>query len=224
MTKKVNYNCFAECAEYTLDQFWKHLFEDCAKGKFPRGSSIDSQGTTVYFKGKQTLNTKNYISYKMIPNNAPENFKNLKKLFQEHLNYKSNQDRQDLVTEVDDKCNDLKEDYTQDWQNIKRKKVKDPIIRRYILDLKEQYNLSDKETSEVAQILKIGFLFNWISNENVIYNDQKIKDIVILSFDAEERMFKLTEPAAHCKREYKPKINKMSSLWESDKPKNRYIL
>jgi hypothetical protein len=227
--KPAKFTIFTECSQLTLDPFWQQVFEECSRGKFPKGSGIDSDGTTVYFRGKQnangTMNAKNMVSYKL--QTTPEEiFTSLKKLFQEQLNIKSNLDKAELRAELDDICDNLRESYGSSWQQIKRKKIKDPIIRRYILDLKSQYNLNDYETAEVAQIIRLGFLFNWITNENVVYEDQHIIEIQTLTFDEEERIFELAEPDVYYKREYKPKKTRLSTLWSKHliKPINRYTL
>jgi hypothetical protein len=222
--KKILYTILNECAQYTLDPYWKQIFEDCSRGKFPRGCSIDNDGKILYIKKPTGINQQ-YQTY--VLNKPPgEIFIELKKIFQEQLNLKSNRDRQIQRDEFDDICKDLQESFTSGWQKIKRKKIKDPIIRRYILELKDVYNLDDRETAEVAQILKLGFLFNWIDNDDVVYEDQRIIEIKTLHFDPEERTFELDEPSISLKREYKPKISKLSSLWEKhlEQPKNRYII
>ncbi len=228
--KKIAYPLFDDCAQFTLDPYWLQVFEECSRGHFPRGSGIDSEGKVVYFRNRAN-NNRNYVSYRLIDKYGSQKhpdqiFKDLKQLFQEQLNFKSNLDRSEIRAEIDDICKDLQESYTGDWQKIKRKKIRDPIIRRYILDLKEEYNLDNKETAEVAQIIKLGFLFNWIANDQVVYQDQRIQDIKTLRFDADDRSFELDEPVGQYKREYKPKLQKLSSLWEKHlkKPKNRYLL
>lgn len=225
--KKCIYPLFTECAQYTLDPYWHQVFEECSRGHFPRGSGIDPEGKVIYFRTKNQANSnnRNYISYR-IKKNPEKVFKDLKQFFQEQLNFKSNQDRQEIRNELDVICKGLQDSYTGSWKEIKRKKIRDPIIRRYILALKDKYTLTDKETAEVAQIIKLGFLFNWISNDKVIYEDQQILDIQTLHFDPEDRSFELEEPHTNYKREYTPKIQKLSSLWEKHlkSPKNRYIL
>lgn len=221
-SKKILHPIFIECAEFTLDPYWQHVFEDCARGKLPRGSVIDATGRVVHFRCKSS-DSRNFISYKLT--GSPEKIlQDLKKLFQEHLNLKSRKDRLDIGAELDIICEELQSSYSDTWKNIKRKKIKDPIIRRYILDIKEQHNLTSKETAEVAQIIRLGFLFNWISNENVIYQDRRILDIINLRFDPEERTFEIEEPVVVGRREYKPKISRLSTLWHKHlkEPKNRY--
>lgn len=219
---KIIYPIFLECAQYTLDAFWQQVFEDCARGKFPKGCSIDHSGETLYFKNKIS---KSVVIFKL--NDSPEQiFKELKVLFQDQLNIKSNIDREEIRAELDQICKTLQESFTGNWQQIKRKKIKDPIIRRYILDLKERHKLSDRETAQVAQLIKLGFLFNWISNENVIYQDQQIVDIETLQFNEDDRTFQLEEQITAGYREYKPKMLKLANLWEKflEQPKNRYMI
>lgn len=228
-SKKIVHPIFSDCAQFTLDPYWQQVFEECARGKFPRGSGIDSEGKVIYFRNKATANNannnRNYVSYRL-KKNPEQIFKDLKMLFQNELKFKSNQDRKDIRAELDDICKDLQESYAGTWQQIKRKKIKDPIIRRYILDLKETYNLTDRETADVAQLIRLGFSFNWISNEEVVYEDHHILNIHTLQFDPDERIFELEEPDTLYKREYKPKILKLSNLWGKhlEHPKNRYAL
>lgn len=221
--KKVLFPVLEECSKLTLDPYWKQVFEECARGKFPRGSGIDASGKLLHFHSKNS--TKGYITYKL--QNTPEVvFTDLKKIFSEDLNLNSNKDRQDIRNELNDLCKDLQDTFTGSWVQIKRKKIKDPIIRQYILDLKSKYNLSNAETAEVAQIIKLGFLFNWIPNENVDYENRQILEITNLHFDENERVFDLEEPFFEYKREYKPKMYRLSSLWSKhlEKPRNCYVL
>lgn len=215
---------FSECAQLTLDPYWKQLFEDCARGKFPRGSGISLDKCNVYFRNKGN-GDRSYSSYR-IPDNPEKAFKDLKQLFQDHLGFRSNKDRQDTRTEIDDMCKELQESFSGDWNKIKRKKVKDPIVRRYILELKDSYILDDEETAQLAQLIKLGFLFNWIGNDQVLYEDQRILDISSLHFDERERIFSLDEPRVNSKREYKPKSMRLSTLWNKyiENPQNRYTL
>lgn len=219
--KKKIYPIFLNCGELTLDIYWEKIFEDCSKGKFPKGCSINSNGTTLYIKNKSGA----LITYNL-HDNIEKVFLDVKEIFQSELNIKSNRDKLELEENFEDIRKELQEVYTGSWQRIKRKKIKDPIIRKYILDLKVKYDLTVKETNEVSQIIKLGFLFNWIDNNDVVYEDQEIKDITILHFDEEERLFSLDEPNIILKREYKPKINKISLIWDKQmvKPKNRYII
>lgn len=217
--KKIQHPIFAECMQYTLDPYWRQLFDDCSKGKFPRGCGIDAEGKIIYFRNRTSNNNNNYISYKL-KKNPEDTFKDIKNLFQQELNYKSKKDRQDIRDNLNDICKELQESFTGDWQSIKRKKIRDPIIRKYILELKEKYNLSDKSTTNVAQMIKIGFLFNWIPNDQVVYEDQEIVDIKTLHYDEEEGVFTLDEPKTIHKREYKPKLIKLSKCWEKHLEKN----
>lgn len=222
--RKIVYPHFSECAQFTLDPYWRQVFEECAKGHFPRGSGINPEGDVIYFRGKN-LNNRNYVSYRL--STEPETtFKELKQYFQSELGLRSKQDRKKIRDEIDEICEGLQKTFIGSWQNIKKKKIRDPIIRKYILELKHKYELSDKETAEVAQMVKLGFLFNWITNEQVDYEDQCIKDITSLHFDEKTRRFHLEEPDVAYKREYKPKIQKLSTLWVKhlQKPKNRYML
>ena len=203
-----SYTLFAQAAQYTLDLFWQQVFEECSRGKFPRGVGMDTTATTIFFR----KNGKNLISYKL--NQTPEQTcTDLKKLFQEQLGLSSIRDKEEIRAQVDDICTSLQESFNGSWQQIRRKKIKDPIIRRFILDLKAAHGLSDAETMSVAQIIRIGFLFNWILASDIIYENQQILEIQSLHFDPDTRLFTVDAPHTNFKREYKPKMIKLSSLW-----------
>lgn len=224
--KKLLYPIFIECSELTLDPYWKQIFEDCSRGKFPSGSSIDSTGQIIYFKTqKSKVNSRNYITYR-IGDSAEQVYLDVKQLFQKHLLHKSKQDRMRSSDEVRDIRAELEKLYKGDWSDIRKKKIKDPIIRRFTLSIKDKYQLNNHETEGLYDVLKIGFLFNRIPNDSIVYNDQEIKDITILKFLTDTRTFILDEPEKPTKREYKPKTHKLSELWDKHllKPKNSYSL
>ena len=193
-----------ECSNLTLDAYWKQVFEECSKGKFPKGCRLAPDNMTVYFM--------NGASYTM--KNCPEtDYLELKKMFQEHINLRSDKDRKDIRDELDGTRQTIQELFAGDWIQIRRKKLKDPIIRSFILDIKEKYNLTLLETENVYKIIRLGFMFNWIPNNAVVYEDQKILDITSLHFNPKTREFELEEKSQKYKRTYKPKKVKLSSLW-----------
>lgn len=224
--KKIIHPIFMECSELTLDPYWKQIFEECAKGKFPTGSSIDNTGSTIYIKTQKTKgNSRSFLTYKL-SDNVETIFVDLKEMFQKHLLHKSKQDRLLIAEEIQDICRDLREVYNGDWKDIRKKNIKEPIIRRFILSLQEKYSLSIRETEDLTNTLDLGFSFNWIPNDAVVYKDQEIKEITILHFCEKTRTFQLEETEKAIKREYKPKVHKLSDLWDKHlkKPKNTYSL
>lgn len=207
-----------ECSLLTLDPYWKQVFEECSNGKFPKGSNIDQTTNTVFIKNKPSKNYK-------LTFDPHQDFVNMKELFHQETGLKSNRDRQKTREKIETICEDLKDQYTCDWKDIRGKKIKDPIITRYILDLKEKYGLSNKEVKQATQTLKLGFLFNLITTDKVIYENHQIIDITALHFNEKTRLFKLVDKASTPKRDYKPKVITFSSLWEKylKSPKNRYL-
>ena len=218
--KNAIFPIFAECAEYTLDTYWISVFKDCSIGKFPRYAHLNPDNNTLTIK-KGTAIT----SYKLT--NKPDiDFKQIKTMFQNELHLKSDKDQSDMSSEIKELCKILDDSFNDNWQKIKLKKIKDPIIRRYILDLKERYQLDDLETIRLAHMIKIGFSFNWISSESIEYKNKRITNINTLHFDEDERRFELVEPNIEYKREYKKKKFILSSLWKKyiQNPKNKHII
>lgn len=199
---------FLKASNFTLDPYWIQVFQDASKHKFPKGCSIDSQQKQFYIK-KGKFNT--IIKLETDPQLL---FCQVKKCFQEKLDVKSNLDNMLSIVESDTLSTNFQETLTKDWANIKQKKIKESFIRKYILELKEYYFLTPEETKNLTIIIKIGFSFNWITNENVVYSKNRILQIKNLYYDSETRLFDIDKPIIKVKREYKPKKNKMSVLWK----------
>lgn len=222
--RTIIHSIFSRCSEYTLDPFWKQVFEECSRNKFPRGSGISPDGQVVYFYIRE--NNKNYISYRLKKKTPEKIFQDLKRMFQDQLQLRSNRDRQDLRNEIEDICQNLQETFNGNWQEIRKKNIKESLIRKYILDVKDKYSLTNKEITEFTRIIRLGFLFNWILSDDVVYENRQILDILTVHFDEQERLFEVVEPNINYKRDYKPKLFKLSSLWHKHliHPKNKYIL
>lgn len=220
MNEKINisqkkFPIFMECVDYTVDPYWIQVFEDCAKGKFPRGSGIDKTGKTVHFK------IKNEIIWFSLPEEPSEIFIKLKEKFQDILRLKSNIDRDKTRDEMNLLKKNIEENYSKTWKNIKKKSIKCSLIREYTLSLKEKYELSEEQTIKLYNLINLGFIFNCITLDHVIYEDKKITDITSLIYENNE--FTFDSEIKFSKRKFVPKSIKLSSFWNK-KPKEKNIV
>lgn len=215
VVQKVKYQNFLDAGKYTLDPYWVQVFDDCARGKWPKGVSIDRDGLNIYIKvGKNLTNHKLETSPEKL-------FILIKKLFSEKLELKSTLDNANDSTETEAISAKFQEVLDCDWYGIKQKKIKDSIVRRFILDLKENYTLDAEETKHVARWIKLGFLFNWITNDKVQYENNEIIQIDNLFYDNDTGEFDLDVEHTRIKREYIPKRSKFSALWKKQMVKNK---
>lgn len=205
-------NIFLTCGDYTLDEYWKQIFSDCAKNKFPKGCRFDATTNMLYIHSKTLTTT--YVTYDVTKNSPQQICNDFKRLCQEHLGMKSEMDKEDDQREIEDLCKTMDEVNVKAWSQIKKKNARDPIIRGFIIDCAKQYNLDAIETDQLTNVVKTGFLFNWISKDDVVFNNRKIQNITSLCFDEEERIFKVDKGDINYKRDLKIKPQKMSALWD----------
>lgn len=230
---KKSYPIFLECLEYTLDPYWRQVFEDCAKGKFPKGSGIDAGGNAVYFKSKDTP------KWHQLETNPEAVYQQLKTLFQTNLNLKSKKDRSNIREEIEILKDHLESLYSGSWSSIRKKSIKDALIRNFVLEMKTNYNLNQEQTVRLHRLLQLGFLFNWIDNDNVVYENKEIMEIKNLFYDNETEQFELnfgtgnsdptqttprTQTKKKIKRDFVPIASKMSGLWKKnwESTRNKY--
>lgn len=226
MQKPTVFPIFLECLSYTLDPYWQQVFEDCSRGKFPKGSGIDSSGNSVFFKSQ----TNNAQSFKL--EKEPELlFKQLKELFNTKLGMRSKKDRSNICEEIEVLKEQLELLYTGTWTSIRKKSIKDALIRNFVLELKELYSLDSTQTSQLKELLQIGFLFNWILPESVVYDDKKISEIKGLVYDESIKKFELDfdsnekdNKKKKIKREFMSSSGKLSNLWKKnwESTRNKY--
>ena len=218
LTPKLKYPIFLECLQYTLDPYWRQVFEDCARGRFPKGSGIDTAGNAVYFKGKN-------VQWHQLSENPELLYCELKGLFQNNLNLKSKKDRSDTHKEVEVLKTQIESLYSGTWHSIRKKSIKDALIRNFVLNLKEAYSLSQQQTIYLHRLLQLGFLFNWIDPDSVKYEDKQILEIGNLYYDDATQKFELElSKPKKIKREFVPKAEKISSLWKKNlgEGRNKY--
>src|SRR6202030_3589455 len=120
-----------------------------------------------------------------------------------------------ITNEIDGLKDRISLTYNKEWKDIRKKNIKDYIIRTFILDLKKEFNLTHEKTTQLSRLIKLGFLFNWINNENVVYENKNILEIKNLIFDESLNQFDIEVDNTISKREYKPKLLKLSGIWKN---------
>ena len=78
--------------------------------------------------------------------------------------------------------NELKE-CRKNWSNIRKKNIKDLLIERYVLNMKDKYLLTFKQAQELLSHIFIGLVFKVISVKDIKYNDGVITSIDGITFE-----------------------------------------
>ena len=215
--KKIVYPIFKECTKYTLDPFWIQIFNDFSHGKFLKQTLYLPQNNVFQIKLKET--------YSIQLTNVPQDdFLKLKKSLQEKLNIRSKQDKQQIRDNMETIRNTIENLYAGEWKQIRKKNIREAILRTYIMSLQDKYSLTKDELNDLFKMISVAISFNWITPNHIEFNDKQIHSISNLKFNENERKFYIDKIKNPIKREVEVRTNTLYNLWCKclDVPKNRY--
>lgn len=69
----------------------------------------------------------------------------------------------------------------RNWSSIRKKAVKDFILKNFIIEVKYTYEFDEKTTCDLKRDLGIGLNFKNVNDKNIIIKDNKIVKIVGLN-------------------------------------------
>jgi hypothetical protein len=67
------------------------------------------------------------------------------------------------------------------WSSIRKKSLKDLILKNYIIEVKQKYNFDATTTNRLKKDLMVGLNFKNINDKNIIISNNKISKILGLS-------------------------------------------
>lgn len=173
--KEIIYPIFINCVQYCENTFWTSIFEDLSYGKCPSGTFIHKNFFTCSYKGKE-------FSYKIEDTDPQIIYENIYNLLTKKLKILSDEDRKNQLLDfikIENEINDLKYDK---WSSIKKKSTKDSLIENFIIQVKSDYDLSDKQIKKLQKQIQLGLLFKTISHKDIILQDGKIESIENINF------------------------------------------
>ena len=176
--KQIIYPIFQEAANSTDDEFWKNFFMDLACNNAPKRFVIDK--TTLKFYSK-----KDGFIYYYVNQTGDKIANEVKTLLNKNLIIYSDIDYENDIENKNNEIAEYKEvSSINDWKKIKHKKTKNAIITRYVLSMKEAYELNWKETNQLYNTIISAFfeIHSHKSTDIVIKNGQiiSIKGISII--------------------------------------------
>lgn len=173
--KEILYPIFLECLQFTSDFFWENIFEDLAYGKTPYGTYINKDFLCCNYKDKE-------FSYKIERKDPEILYNDILILLGKKLGILSLRDKNNKQIDFQNIENELKE-CRKKWSSIRKKNIKDLLIERYVLNMKEQYLLSFKQAQELLSHIFIGLVFKVISVKDIKYKDGVITSIDGINFE-----------------------------------------
>ena len=167
--KEIIYPIFLECCQYSNDIFWENIFEDLAYGKTPYGTYISKGFLCCNYKDKE-------FSYKMEQKDSEQLYNDIYLLLAKKLGLLSQRDKIKKKIDFFNIEEELKEG-RKNWSSIRKKNIKDLLIENYVIDMKNKYLLSLKQSQYLLSIIFIGMIFKVISVKDIHYENGKIEHI-----------------------------------------------
>ena len=173
--KEIVYTIFLECGQYTTDIFWENVFEDLSYGKTPYGTYITKDFLCCNYKDKE-------FSYKIEKNKDTEQLYNdIFNLLSKKLGLLSQRDKIKKKIDFYNIEEEIKEG-RKNWSSIRKKNIKDLLIEKYVIDMKNKYSLSIKQAKYLLSIIFIAMVFKVITVKDIHYENGKISHIEGIEF------------------------------------------
>lgn len=185
------YQIFEESSKFTLDPFWKEKFQEFSQNKFPQGVRYDpSQHSLILrIEGKK-------MEVIVLPTKPEQIFSVIVAFLKDKLNLRSTRDLKIEREEIDKILEQRICDTNCEWSQIKPRNIKEQLIMEYVTFLRDKYSLTILETKTLMALIQNGFKFHYISSEDVIYSNNKIKKIQGLQYNKKTRKFRLPSSSA----------------------------
>ena len=180
--KEIIYPVFLECCEFSTDSFWENIFEDLAYGKTPHGTYINKNFFCCSYKNKE-------FSYKIERKDPIELYTDIYNLLTKKLGIMSHMEKIKKRIDFHETESRIKE-FRQDWGNIRKKNIKDLLVERYVIDMKNKHSLTVKQATYLLSIIFIAIVFKVITSKDIEYSDNKIQNIDGIEFTTKKIIIK----------------------------------
>ena len=178
---KIVNSIFYECSENIADPYWKKIFENASRGKFPRGFMFRN-GVLTHKKG-------NKIQRLEIVESPIETLTLCISFFQQTAGLMSEIDKQRFKKDITQKLMDKYALEKIKWNEIKKEKIRELLIDDYIEELSSSMELDIQSRLELITLINKGFLVKQLSNKDIIFEKGKVISINGLIIDKKQKRF-----------------------------------
>jgi hypothetical protein len=167
----VTHPIFLRCCQYLSDPFWIYLFEDMAYGKCPYGIILKDNCIYSVLKNRE-------FTYSLLQSDKDTKTmcEDLCTIFSSKLHLLSQKDHFRYRTECQDYVTNYMNNMYQ-WNDIRKKSLKDLLLEQYSLTQKQKYNYSYAFTRKLFAIVFIGIQFKTILSKHIHYRNRSIRNI-----------------------------------------------
>lgn len=179
---EIIYPLFLSCVAYATDTFWKNIFEDLSIGRCPYGTYISKSFLCCSYKNKD-------FSYKIEDKDPKVLYDEVTNLLLNRAGILSSTDKTKKKLDFLKAETVIKENRTC-WADIKKKSVKDFLIELFVIDMKKEYNLTILQARKLLSLIMISFVFKTIVNKDILFENNRIKQIDGIEFENGNFFFK----------------------------------
>lgn len=172
--KDIVYPVFLECCQHADDTFWETIFEDLAYGKPPYGTYISKDFLCCSYKKKE-------FSYKIEKKESLTIYTEVYDLLTKKVGILSQREKVRKRKAFSDSEENIKES-RKNWNNIRKKNMKELLIELYVSRMKIKHSLSIKQAKYLLSVIMLGLVFKVFTNDDIDYTDGAIRHIEGIDF------------------------------------------
>ena len=154
--------------------FWENIFEDLAYAKCPYGTYISKDFLCCSYRNKD-------FSYKIEQKDPNLIYTELYDLLSLKLGLLSQKEKVKKRKAFKDMEDDMKET-RRNWNDIKKKNIKELLIELYVTDMKNKHSLSLKQAKYLLSIIFIAMIFKVITSNDIVYENNRVQHIEGIDF------------------------------------------
>lgn len=183
---KIENLIFSACAERCDDPYWKDIFENASRNKFPRGFMYKNN-LLIHKKGTKTQRIE-------IPDSISEAVSICLSFFKQAAGLMSELDRERMQREISQELLDKYALEKMGWKDIKKEKVRDLLINEFIRNVAIELKLNHTGLISLQTLIHKGFLFKQFTKDDVIFECGRVIGIKGLVIDYDKNTYYIVTP------------------------------